>query len=50
LFVGIEEVGRDVPGAAVDEENGRSSHRGRKRDCTFLGRREGGRGFFWCEG
>jgi hypothetical protein len=37
LFVGVEEVGGDVPGAAVDEENGRSSHRGRKRDCTFLG-------------
>ena len=30
LFVGFEEVGRDIPGAAVDEEDGRSVHRGKE--------------------
>lgn len=37
LFVGIEEVGGDVPCAAVDEEDGGSVHRGGKRDCILLG-------------
>jgi hypothetical protein len=35
--VGIEEVGGDVPCAAVDEEDGGSVHRGGKRDCILLG-------------
>jgi hypothetical protein len=37
LFVGLEKVGGDIPCAAVDEENGGTVHRERKRDCTFLG-------------
>jgi hypothetical protein len=38
--VGFEEVGRDIPGAAVDEEDGRSVHRGKEGLYRF-GRRGG---------
>jgi len=52
LLVGIEEVRGDVPGAAVDEEDGRTGGRwgrrtghGGKEDCTVLGLEEGGKEF-----
>jgi hypothetical protein len=44
--VGFELVGGDVPGTAVDEENGQSVHRGSgKGDCIRLGTGLGGRKF-----